>query len=187
MSNNKPRRVLTVRNVPSEVDEAIAVQARVLGRSKSELVQELLSATFGDPVGNFIRGSELVFLMDRELAKATGATLAQSWTEGAVTPAEGREWCRLLGIKSADDLQRMLIAAMPWLALRARQLKGPAVLPRGISLRFALLVEAAGRDLDTLLSLHRTLYAMVDEERFLMQVSEIRDAMRLPSLERPAS
>lgn len=68
MADKKTNRVLTIRNVPATVDETIASQARAHGCSKSEFVQELLTATFEDPIGNFIRTSELVALMDREMA-----------------------------------------------------------------------------------------------------------------------
>jgi len=78
VADKETNRVLTVRNVPAEVDTAIVLQARALGRSKSELVQELLSATFGDPIDNFIRTSELVALMDREMEKVTGLPLSAS-------------------------------------------------------------------------------------------------------------
>jgi hypothetical protein len=46
---------ITVRNVPADVDEAITRQAKAAGKSKSDFVQEFLTATFGDLIGNFIR------------------------------------------------------------------------------------------------------------------------------------
>ncbi|UJD92719.1 hypothetical protein FS594_28765 (plasmid) [Rahnella aquatilis] len=186
MTDKEKGRVLTIRNVPSEVDEAIAAQARAFGRSKSEFVQEFLSATFGDPIGNFIRTSELVALMDREMAKVTDLPLSDAWTDGGMTLSESREFCRLLGILSADDLQRIMMAAVPWLHLRARQLDVDIpLLPQGVSLSYALFIEAAGLDYQTLLPLRRSLYFMTDEARFWQQVDEMREARKLPPLDRP--
>lgn len=64
--------MITVRNVPHEVDAAITEQTKLAGESKSDYVQEFLTAHFGDLIGNFIRTSELVALMDREMARMAG-------------------------------------------------------------------------------------------------------------------
>lgn len=185
MADKETNRVLTIRNVSANVDEAIASQARAHGRSKSEFVQELLTATFGDPVGNFIRTSELVALMDRELARVTGLPLSDAWTDGGMTLSESREFCRLLGILSADDLQRIMMAAVPWLHLRARQLgMGIPLLPQGVSLSCALFIELAGLEYRALLPVRRSLYFLTDEARFWEQVDEIREARMLSPLER---
>lgn len=40
--------VMTLRKIPSDVDAAITEQARLTGKSKNDLVLELLTATFGD-------------------------------------------------------------------------------------------------------------------------------------------
>jgi len=186
MADKETNRVLTVRNVPAEVDAAIALQARALGRSKSELVQELLSATFGDPIGNFIRTSELVSLMDKEMEKVTGLPLSASWTDGGMRLSESREFCRLLGIRNPDDLQRVMMDAVPWLHLRARQLDADIpLLPQGVSLSYALFIAAAALNYKALLPVRRALYFMTDEARFWQQVEEIRDARKLPPLDRP--
>src|SRR5471030_555144 len=174
MADKETNRVLTIRNVPADVDEAIASQARSYGRSKSEFVQELLTATFGDPIGNFIRSSELVALMDRELARVTGQTLSGAWTDGGMTLPESREFCRLLGILNSDDLQRIMMAAVPWLHLRARQHDADIpLLPQGVSLRYALFIEAAGLDYQTLTAVRRSLYLMAGEAQFWHQVDEV--------------
>ena len=71
---------LTVRHLPADVDAAITAQAKAAGRSKSDFIQEFLSASFGDIIGNFSRSSELVALMDRELSGVTGLPLTENWT-----------------------------------------------------------------------------------------------------------
>jgi len=96
MSNNKVMRVLTVRNVPSEVDEAISSQAKALGKSKSDFVQEHLSAMFGDLISNFCRTNGWVALSDQEVAKMIDAKLSDYWFEAAQTLAENRAYCRRL-------------------------------------------------------------------------------------------
>lgn len=177
-------RTLTVRNIPSAVDEAITEQARKAGRSKSDFLQEFLVATFGDLIGNFIRTSELVALMDREMARMMDAELKESPYDAGLTLDGHREFCRILGILSEADLQRIMMAGVPHLSVRARQLEGLTRLSQGASLYAALLVEAATRDEKTLLTLYRSQFHMMSEEGFLEEAEEFRAAMRLPLLER---
>lgn len=104
---------LTVRHLPADVDAAIAAQAKAAGRSKSDFIQEVLSASFGDIIGNFSRSSELVALMDRELSGVTGLPLTENWYDAGRTLAENREYCQLLNIRSDTDLQRIMMAGVP--------------------------------------------------------------------------
>ncbi|TCV91213.1 hypothetical protein [Biostraticola tofi] len=180
------KKSITVRNVPSEVDDAITLQAKAAGKSKSDFVQEFLSATFGDLIGNFCRTSALVALMDNELAKVTGYPLTTQWYDSAMTLAGNREHCRILGIRNEDDLQQIMMANVPYLALRARQLDGGIpMLPYGISLTCALFADAAGRDLKTLRRFYRGLYFFTEESRFWAEIGALREAKHLAPLELP--
>lgn len=124
---------------------AITAQAKAAGKSKRDYIQEFLSASFGDLIGNFSRTSELVALMDRELSTVTGLPLTQNWYDAGHTLAENREYYRLLDIRSEGDLQRIMMSAVPWLSLRIHQIyTGIPLLPQGISLTCALFIEAAG-------------------------------------------
>ncbi|MDQ1757936.1 hypothetical protein [Enterobacter cloacae] len=184
LSGRGDLRTLTVRNIPSAVDEAITEQARKAGRSKSDFLQEFLVATFGDLIGNFIRTSELVALMDREMARMMDAELRESPYDAGLTLDGHREFCRILGILSEADLQRIMMAGVPHLSVRVRQLEGLTRLSQGASLYAALLAEAATRDEKTLLTLYRSQFHMMSEEGFLEEAEEFRAAMRLPPLER---
>jgi len=184
LSGRGDLRTLTVRNIPSAVDEAITEQARKAGRSKSDFLQEFLVATFGDLIGNFIRTSELVALMDREMARMMDAELRESPYDAGLTLDGHREFCRILGILGEADLQRIMMAGVPHLSVRARQLEGLTRLSQGASLYAALLAEAATRDEKTLLTLYRSQFHMMSEEGFLEEAEEFRAAMRLPPLER---
>lgn len=179
-----PPSTITVRNVPHEVDAAITAQAKLAGKSKSDYVQEFLAATFGDLIGNFIRTSELVALMDREMARMMDATLSENRFDAGETLAGHREFCRILGILSETDLQRIMMAGVPLLSVRARQLQGLTRLSQGASLYAALLAEAATRDEKTQLVLYRSLFHMMEEDHFLRETGEFRAAMRLPPLTR---
>ncbi|HAY7230799.1 TPA: hypothetical protein JN332_001986 [Shigella sonnei] len=177
---------LTVRHVPADVDAAITAQAKAAGKSKSDFLQAFLSAAFGDLIGNFSRTSELVALMDKELAAVTGLPLTDNWYDAGQTLSENREYCRLLNIGSEADLQRIMMGAVPWLALRVRQLEtGIPLLPQGISLTCALFIEAAGHELPALQLFRRHLFWMAEETQFRADVDAIRAARLLPPLAWP--
>lgn len=185
MTAKERNRVLTIRNVSAEVDDAIASQARAHGRSKSEFVQELLTATFGDLIGNFCRANGWVALSDQEVAKMIDAKLSDYWFEAAQTLAENRAYCRILSLRTEDELNEILKAAIPLLAIRAKHMSDVTVLPHGVSMTFALFIEAAKREPATLLAFHRDLFYRITKEQFFDQVDEIREALRLPKVERP--
>ena len=86
------------------MDEAITEQARKAGRLKSDLLHEFLVAMFGDLIGNFIRTSELVALMDREMARMMEAQLRESPYDARLTLDGHREFCRILS--DADMLHQ---------------------------------------------------------------------------------
>lgn len=174
---------ITVRNVPSEVDEAITEQAKLAGRSKSDFIQGFLTATFGDLIGNYIRTSELVALMDKEMARMMRVELTQNTYDVGMTLAGHRDFCRILGILETCDVHNIMMAGVPLIGVRARQMQGCPGLPHGVSLYAALFAEAARRDLETIQLLHRTLFHMMDENEFLKEIAQFREAMRLPLLE----
>lgn len=116
-------RVMTLRKIPSDVDAAITEQARLTGKSKNDLVLELLTATFGDLLGNFVRTSELVALMDKEVARLTEREITSQSFESDLVPIYNREYCRILELNNEDDLKRIMMNNIPYLELRARQLR----------------------------------------------------------------
>ncbi|EOW2372610.1 hypothetical protein ACNZA9_003529 [Cronobacter sakazakii] len=146
-------RTLTVRNMPVDVDIEITEQARASGKSKSDFVKDFLSASFGDLIGNFMRGNGLVAMMDKDVATMMNAALSDYWYDSAQTLAENRAWCRLLGIYKENDLQHIMRNRVSLLELRVAQLPDITHIPHGTSLAFALFIEAARRDLPTLIKI----------------------------------
>lgn len=177
-------RTLTVRNVPIDIDIELTEQAKTAGKSKSDFVREFLTASFGDLIRNFMQSSGLVALMDRDLAHMMNAGLADYWFDGAQTLAENRVWCRLLCIRSEDDLQRIMRDGVPLLEIRAKQLSELTHISHGTSLLFALFAEVATRELPVMLAVHRELFFLQRVEDFLDAIDEIRAARRLPPVER---
>lgn len=112
-----------------------------------------------------------------------GTELSEYVYDLEMTQAGHREFCRILGIKNNDDLQRIMLAGMPFLETRARQLTGVGYLARGNSLYAALLVNAVSRDEETVLTLRQSLFNMIPESTFQEIVNELRKAMRMETFE----
>lgn len=76
--------------MPADVDFVITEQAKVTGKSKSDFIKECLSASFGDLNGNFMRGNNLIALMDKDVATMMNAALADYWYDSTRTLAKNR-------------------------------------------------------------------------------------------------
>lgn len=174
-------RVMTLRKIPADVDAAITEQARLMGKSKNDLVLELLTATFGDLLGNFVRTSELVALMDREVARLTDRDIMSQSFESDLVPLYNREYCRVLALNNEDDLKRVMMANIPYLELRSKQLRFNLVpfLPKGISMTMALFCEVAGRDGLTIAQFYTSLWFILEQDQYYREINEIRAAKSL--------
>ena len=76
--------------MPADVDFEITEQAKATDKSKSDFVKEFLSASFGNLIGNFMCGNNLMALMDKDVATMMNAALADYWYDSAQTLAENR-------------------------------------------------------------------------------------------------
>ncbi|MGS3948605.1 hypothetical protein [Escherichia coli] len=175
---------LTVRNIPSDVNARITMQARIAGKSKSDFLNAFLTLSFGDLLGHFIRTSELVTLMDKEIARFAGRELTAQWFESELTPAYHRIYCRLLNLENEEDIKKMMMSNIPYLEQRTHQIRYSHMpfLPRGISLTLAMFCEAAGRDRQTIAGFYDELWFVVDKEKFYREINELRMAKKLEPL-----
>ena len=137
---------------------------------------ELLTATFGDLLGNFVRTSELVALMDKEVARLTEREITSQSFESDLVPIYNREYCRILELNNEDDLKRIMMNNIPYLELRARQLRYGMIpfLPKGISMIMALFCEVAGRDGLTIAQFYTSLWFVIGQEEYYKEINEIR-------------
>lgn len=117
--------MLTVRNIPLDVDAMITLQASLTGKSKSDFLKEFLTQEFQDLIKNFSRTSPLVFLMDQELGKQVGVRVAEHWFENDMITGNNLKYKAILKLTSHDDLQQIMMRNMPYLQLRAGQVLHP--------------------------------------------------------------
>lgn len=115
--------------------------------------------------------------------------LASSWYDTDQLPLWNRIICNILTLRTEEDLQRLMIANMPYLELRAGQALAADLvpfLPQGVSLNFALFSEAASRDEMVVASCYRQICFVMDPERFYAEMNDIRAVRsKLPLLVMP--
>ncbi|ENE2786679.1 hypothetical protein [Yersinia massiliensis] len=177
---------LTVRNIPFDVDVAISEQAKKVNKSKSDFLKEFLTQEFQDLIKNFGRTNQLVDLMDIELSNRFKIKLAKDWYENHMISHYNREEARILGLKTYDDLQQLMMRNMPYLFIRADQVlhEGFAYIPRGLSLTFSIFNEIASRDEHTINSAYERVFHMNGAEIFYDDINIIRKEMKLPQIDR---
>ncbi|MGW9796695.1 hypothetical protein [Serratia sp. 121840015-1] len=177
---------LTVRNIPDDVDDMITKQARSAGKSKSDFLKEFLTAEFQDLLKNFSRTSPLVSLMDEELGKQSGVTVAEHWFENDMIAVTNHKYKAILKLTTPDDLQQIMMKNMPYLQLRARQVLHSkfAYVPRGLSLTFSLFSEIASRDEDTIHRAFSEIFYLIGADKYYQDINEIRSVMKLEPVEK---
>lgn len=178
--------VITVRNVPRDVDDIITTQANELRKSKSDFIKELLIRKFQDLIKNYSRTSSLVSLMDKELEKMSGVKVAEHWYEDDMITATNLKYRTLLKLDSVDDLQKIMMKNMPYLQFRAGQILNSqfSYIPRGLSLTFSLFNEIASRDSNIINTAYRKIFYWLDEDIFYINVDSIRAEMKLEPTDR---
>lgn len=176
---------LTVRNIPLDVDMAIAEQAKKVNKSKSDFLKEFLTQEFQDLIKNFGRTNQLVTLMDNELSNRFKIKLAEDWYENHMISHYNREESRILGLKTYDDLQQLMMRNMPYLFIRAEQVlhEGYAYIPRGLSLTFSIFNEIASRDEETINSAYESIFHMSGAEQFYRDINLLRKEMKLSQID----
>ena len=172
---------LTVRNIPHDVDEMIAKQASIVGKSKSDFLKEFLTQEFQDLIKNFSRTSPLVSLMDEELGKKFDVKVAEHWFENDMITGNNLRYKVLLKLATHDDLQQIMMRNMPYLQLRARQVLHSqfAYIPRGLSLTLSLFNEIASRDAELIARVFNEIFYLAGSVKFYCDIIAIRGEMKL--------
>lgn len=184
MSEEKKETVaFTVRNVALDIDKAINAISTMEGKSKNTLILELFEREYSNPISLYGRKSALVKAMDEDVCHSNQLDLIDSWYENEHIIMMEFKYKDLLGINSEEELDIIFKKNIPLIDLRTKQLlrREPiARLPRGISLTFALFVEIARRDEETIRKINKKIF--YSKPNFIKEINEFRDALTLPQL-----
>lgn len=131
----------------------------------------MVSASMGSIIHVFCLKSPLVASLDQDIAQYNGSNVLPAWNSIPPAPQFEAAYRDLLGIRTEDDLTRILLRNAQYLRMRSSQvlLRGQQFYG-GAALYFALFSEAASRDEQTrgLLGQYRTLLgSLVSSAGFL--------------------
>ena len=177
----------TVRNIPASLDRVITDLAMLAGKPKTTFLREYLVSSFRDGIDEFSLKSPLVATLDEDLARELGAGIDERRYQNHFITRWNREFQTLLGIRTEEELRRVLLNNAPYLQARAHQVvEGWATIPRGISLTFALFAELAGRG-KTIIdeAWKRIFYSQLPEakHRYYQYIDAIRALKKLRAVE----
>ncbi|WP_230863574.1 hypothetical protein [Enterobacter asburiae] len=142
---------VSLKGIPTDQGQALKDVARARDINQSALLREMVSASMGSILHVFCLKSQLVASLDQDIAHYNGSIVLPAWNCAPPAPQFEAAYRDLLGIRTEDDLTRILLRNAQYLRMRASQ-----ALPRGqqfyggTALYFALFCDVASRDEQTI-------------------------------------
>lgn len=157
------------------IDKTISAISTMEGKSKSQIVSELIIREFSNPLLTYPRKSGLVKAMDEEIAKKLGVPLLDHFFENEHIIYTCKRYCDLLGLYSEEDVERIFMNRISLILPRAIQWanqNNPKQIASGLSLTFALFVEIAARSDEVVEQAQKEIFYSVGN--FMKSIEEIR-------------
>ncbi len=137
---------LMVTGIDKDVLYALNAVARVLGKTKNDVILELINNEFVNPVTIYAKNSLLVKAMDKDISERFGCTLTSNDLRNEHAIISDRFYKDILKLETINDVDLLFKRNIALIDFRANQVcsrKAYTQLPEGISLIFALFVEVA--------------------------------------------
>lgn len=173
---------VSLKGIPTDQGQALKEVAKARDINQSALLREMVSASMGSIIHVFCLKSPLIASLDQDIAQYNASQVLPAWNSAPPAPQFEAAYRDLLGIRTEDDLTRILLRNAQYLRMRASQ-----VLPRGqqfyggAALYFALFSEAASRDEQTIeafwASIGRFWGAWYRRQDFYQQINQLRAVM----------
>lgn len=142
---------VSLKGIPTDQGQALKEVAKARDINQSVLLREMVSASMGSIIHVFCLKSSLVASLDQDIAQYNGSIVLPAWNSVPPAPQFEAAYRDLLGIRTEDDLTRILLRNAPHLRSRASQvMRGVPQFFGGTALYLALFCEVAGRDEQTI-------------------------------------
>ncbi len=171
----------SLRGLPVPLDKTISAIAMMEGKSKNQLIIDLLAREFSNPIATYARKSALVQAMDKEICETFNCKLLSNWYENEHIIYAEKKYSQLLGLKTEQDIDVLFKKSIPLINTRAKQVivgSGFKTLPLGISLTFALFIKVASMDKPVIESVKNGIFS-VKQEKYELHINEIRKELGL--------
>ncbi|WP_254872836.1 hypothetical protein, partial [Enterobacter hormaechei] len=157
--------------------------------NQSALLREMVNASMGSIIHVFCLKSPLVASLDQDIAQFTGSTVLPAWSSTPPAPQSEAAFRDLLGIRTEDDLTRILLRNAQYLRMRASQvMTGGQQFYGGTALYFALFCEVASRDEQTIeafwVRIARFWGQWYRPQDYYQQINQLRSIMELDPAKR---
>ncbi|WP_246316605.1 hypothetical protein [Scandinavium goeteborgense] len=142
---------VSLKGIPADQGLALKEVAKARDINLSALLREMVGASMGSILHVFCIKSPLVASLDQDIAQYNGSSVLPAWSAAPPAPQIEAAYRDLLGIRTEDDLTRILLRNAQYLRMRASQ-----ILPRGqqfyggTALYFSLFCEVARLDDQTI-------------------------------------
>lgn len=173
---------VSLKGIPTDQGQALKEVAKARDINQSALLREMVNASMGSIIHVFCLKSPLVASLDQDIAQYNASQLLPAWNSAPPAPQFEQAYRDLLGIRTEDDLTRILLRNAQYLRMRTSQ-----VFPRGqqfyggASLYFALFCDVAGRDEQTIeafwASIARFWGTWYRRQDFYQQINQLRGVM----------
>ncbi|CQJ67388.1 TPA: hypothetical protein ACJIYU_004593 [Yersinia enterocolitica] len=175
---------VSLKGIPTDQGQALKEVAKARDINQSALLREMVNASMGSIIHVFCLKSPLVASLDQDIAQFNGSLVLPAWSVAPPAPQFEAAYRDLLGIRTEDDLTRILLRNAQYLRMRASQ-----VMPRGqqfyggTALYFALFCDVAGRDDQTIeafwASIARFWGAWYRRQDYYQQINQLRGVLGL--------
>lgn len=173
---------VSLKGIPTDQGQALKEVAKARDINQSALLREMVNASMGSIIHVFCLKSPLVASLDQDIAQFTGSTVLPAWSSTPPAPQFEAAFRDLLGIRTEDDLTRILLRNAQYLRMRASQvMQGQQQFYGGTALYFALFCEVASRDEQTIevfwASVARFWGAWYRKQDYYQQINQLRGVM----------
>lgn len=180
---------VSLKGIPTDQGLALKEVAKARDINQSALLREMVGASMGSILHVFCLKNPIVASLDQDIAQYNFSSVLPAWSAAPPAPQFEAAYRDLLGIRTEDDLTRILLRNAQYLRMRASQ-----VLPRGqqfyggMALYLALFCDVARRDEETIESywvrIARFWGPWYRRQDYYQQINQLRSILELDPAER---
>lgn len=175
---------VSLKGIPTDQGQALKEVAKARDINQSALLREMVNASMGSIIHVFCLKSPLVASLDQDIANYSGSQVLPAWSCAPPAPQFEAAYRDLLGIRTEDDLTRILLRNAQYLRMRASQVMARGQqFYGGTALYFALFCDVARRDDQTIeafwASIARFWGAWCRRQDYYQQINQLRGVLGL--------
>lgn len=163
---------LVITGIDKDVLYALNAVARVLGKTKNDVILGLINNEFVNPVTTYAKTSLLVKAMDKDISERFGCALISNDVRNEHAIISDRLYKDILKLATVSDVDLLFKKNISLIDYRANQVcsrKAYTQLPEGISLIFALFVEVARSSEEVINDIWEMIFQPTDTEGYFFE------------------